>query len=120
MGRAMRATLGSLTMRHASIGDVALAYEVRGDGEPILSVHGGVIADWFTPVVAQPILADRYRLIRYHRAGYGESGRIARSVSVAEMATHPRHDAATGADWWPRRSCDSWAPAVTRKRITQC
>jgi pimeloyl-ACP methyl ester carboxylesterase len=77
-------------MLHTSIGDVSLAYEVRGDGEPMLFIHGGLIADWFKPLVAEPALADRYRLIRYHRVGYGESGQITGPVAVAEMAAHAR------------------------------
>jgi pimeloyl-ACP methyl ester carboxylesterase len=77
-------------MQQASIGDVVLDYEVRGDGEPILFVHGGVIADWFKPLVAKPAFGSRYRLIRYHRAGYAGSGKIAGPVSVAGMASHAR------------------------------
>ena len=46
-----------------------LEYEERGDGEPVLLIHGALIATTFVPLMSEPALADRYRLIRYHRAG---------------------------------------------------
>src|SRR5919112_2003314 len=48
-----------------------LEYDVQGSGEPVLLIHGSILADAFTPLLAQPTLTDHYRLIHYHRRGFG-------------------------------------------------
>jgi pimeloyl-ACP methyl ester carboxylesterase len=40
-----------------------------GDGEPVLLIHAGAFADWFTPLAAAPALSGN-RVIRLVRAGY--------------------------------------------------
>ncbi len=59
-------------MEKARINDVDIAYEVRGDGEPVLLIHGAFIADAFKPLAGHPSLAAN-QVIWYHRRGYGES-----------------------------------------------
>ena len=54
----------------------SLAYEDHGHGEPVLLIHGAAIATTFVPVTREPTLADRYRLIRYHRRGFTGSAPI--------------------------------------------
>jgi pimeloyl-ACP methyl ester carboxylesterase len=63
-----------------------LEYEVSGRGEPVLFIHGAFIADAFRPLLAEPNLAGRYRLILYHRRGYAGSSRASGPVSVARQA----------------------------------
>ena len=60
-------------MKRARIGERELEYEVRGAGEPVVLVHGAFIADAFAPLVAEPVLSERYQLILYHRRGYAGS-----------------------------------------------
>jgi pimeloyl-ACP methyl ester carboxylesterase len=79
-----------MSMRTAPVGDVDLAYEVRGAGEPVLLVHGGVCADLFRGLLAEPRLATGRRLIHYHRVGYGGSGRIDGEVTLRQQAAHCR------------------------------
>jgi 3-oxoadipate enol-lactonase len=74
----------------ATVGDVDLAYETHGLGEPVLFVHAGVFADWFLPLVREPALADRYQLVSYHRVNYGRSTHLDRVFSVEEQAAHAR------------------------------
>jgi pimeloyl-ACP methyl ester carboxylesterase len=62
-------------MERAVVDGVALAYEIVGQGEPVMFIHGGFVADALRPLLAEPTLAGRYRLLRYHRRGYGESDR---------------------------------------------
>jgi pimeloyl-ACP methyl ester carboxylesterase len=50
-----------------------LEYEVGGHGEPVLMIHGALVADTFVPLMGEAALADRYRLIRYRRRGHGGS-----------------------------------------------
>lgn len=57
-------------MEKAKINDVEIAYEVSGDGEPVLLIHGALIADAMRPLASR--LTD-HRTIVYHRRGYGQS-----------------------------------------------
>ena len=77
-------------MDRAKIDGVELAYDVSGAGEPVVCVHGAIIADAFRPLLAAPGLADRYRLILYHRRGYGGSSRPPGPADVARQAADCR------------------------------
>lgn len=59
-------------MKRAPVQGGELEYETRGDGEPVLLIHGALIAASFLPVMDESSLAS-YRLIRYHRRGYAGS-----------------------------------------------
>jgi pimeloyl-ACP methyl ester carboxylesterase len=67
-----------------------LEYEVSGRGEAAVFIHGASIADTFRPLLAEPSLADRYRLILYHRRGYAGSSRVSEPVSIARQAADCR------------------------------
>lgn len=73
-------------MQRAHINGAELEYEVRGSGEPVMLIHGGVLADAFVPLLAEPAVADHYRLITYHRRGYGGSSRPNGPVDLAQQA----------------------------------
>ena len=45
-----------------------------------------VLADGFLPLLSEPALADRYRLIRYHKRGWVGSTPTPTPVSVADHA----------------------------------
>jgi pimeloyl-ACP methyl ester carboxylesterase len=77
-------------MERAAIDGLELEYELRGSGEPVVLIHWGVSAAWAEPLVNEPALADRYRLLSYHRAGFGGSSRIEGPVSMADHAEHCR------------------------------
>jgi 3-oxoadipate enol-lactonase len=47
---------------------VRVEYQVRGTGEPLLLIHGGMIADSFEVIADK--LAASYRLITYRRRGF--------------------------------------------------
>src|SRR5262245_15314272 len=84
-GIARDLNLGGGAMEVASINGVELEYEVTGSGEPLLLISP-VIADGFLPLVAEPALADRFRLIRYHKRGWSGSTRTSGPVSVDDHA----------------------------------
>jgi pimeloyl-ACP methyl ester carboxylesterase len=63
-----------------------LEYEVRGEGEPVLLIHGSHVAEAFAPLASEAVLADRYRLIRYHRRGFAGSDRHAGPFSIEQQA----------------------------------
>lgn len=57
----------------ADVRGVELEYQVRGSGEPVLLLHGGLLADENTPLLNEPALTDQYRVINYHRRGFAGS-----------------------------------------------
>jgi pimeloyl-ACP methyl ester carboxylesterase len=77
-------------VERARIDGIELEIEVRGAGEPVLLVHGNYLADAFAPLLREPALADRYRLIRYRRVGHGGSSHRAGPVDIAQQAAHGR------------------------------
>ena len=72
-------------MQTAAVNGVELEYEVIGSGEPVLFISS-VLADGFLPLLSEPALADRYRLIRYHKRGWVGSTPTPTPVSVADHA----------------------------------
>lgn len=77
-------------MDRAALEDVELEYEVQGDGAPVVLIHPGHFADWFTPLLDEPALRDHYRVLWYHRVGCAGSSHIAGAVSLAQQAAHCR------------------------------
>ena len=75
-------------MERAAIDGVELEYQLRGSGEPVVLIHWGVSAAWAEPLMDEPALADRYRLLSYHRAGFAGSDRIEGPVSMGDHAAH--------------------------------
>jgi pimeloyl-ACP methyl ester carboxylesterase len=77
-------------MDRAQLGDVALEYEIRGSGEPVVFIHPGIFVDWFTPLFHEPALATRYRLVHYHRVGCAGSSHLTGRMTLAQHAAHAR------------------------------
>jgi len=74
--------------RTASVDGTQLAYQAHGEGEPVLLIHAGVVADWFAPLLNVPILSERHRLLTYHRVNYGRSSHGVGPVSIPAQAEH--------------------------------
>jgi pimeloyl-ACP methyl ester carboxylesterase len=72
-------------MDSVEVNGVELEYEVRGAGEPVLLIDM-LIADCFVPLLTQPLLADRYQLIRYHKRGWVGSTHTPPPVSIGDHA----------------------------------
>lgn len=77
-------------MDQAVFDGISLEYEVHGTGEPVLFIHGAFIADAFRPLLAEPLLADRYQLIIFHRRGYTGSSRVSGPTTMEEQAADCR------------------------------
>jgi pimeloyl-ACP methyl ester carboxylesterase len=78
-------------MNRAVVGPgIELEYRLQGTGEPVVLVHAGLFADWFKPLLEEPALAARYRILSMHRVGYAGSSRAAGPVSIAQQAAHLR------------------------------
>lgn len=57
----------------------------RGSGQPVVFVHGGM-GDECAAVVKERVLADHYRVIDYHRRGWGSSSRAEGVASISQHA----------------------------------
>jgi pimeloyl-ACP methyl ester carboxylesterase len=73
-------------MDRARLDGVELEYQVVGSGEALLLIPPGPLADGFLPVLSEESLAERYRLIQYHRRGQAGSSQATPPVSYAEQA----------------------------------
>jgi len=70
-------------VRRIAVNGAELAYEERGDGDPVVCVHGtGTYSATWTPST-EPI-ARTHRVIAYDRRGYGASG----GPPASSMKTH--------------------------------
>jgi pimeloyl-ACP methyl ester carboxylesterase len=74
-------------LQRTRVGDTTLAYRVAGDGDPVLLIHGALVADTMVPLAEASALSP-FRRILYHRRGYGQSPRPepVRPVTLAEHA----------------------------------
>jgi pimeloyl-ACP methyl ester carboxylesterase len=75
-------------VERAALDGLELEYELAGSGEPVVLIHAGVCAEWFVPLLVQPALRDRYRILSYHRAGYAGSSRPTGVLTIADNAEH--------------------------------
>jgi pimeloyl-ACP methyl ester carboxylesterase len=69
-----------------SVDGGVLEYEVVGTGEPVVLIHGALLAEAYAPLCAEPSLTTHSRLVRYHRRGYAGSSRVAPPFSIAQQA----------------------------------
>ncbi len=77
-------------LERARVDGVELEYELLGAGEPVVLIHWGVSSAWAAPLLAEPALAGRYRVLSYHRAGFAGSSRVEGSLTMADHAEHCR------------------------------
>ena len=73
-------------MERANIDGIALEYEAQGSGEPVVLIHGSHMADAFAPLMAEPVLRDRFRLVRYHRRGFAGSSQADGPLPISRQA----------------------------------
>jgi pimeloyl-ACP methyl ester carboxylesterase len=77
-------------MNRAILGDIALEFQESGRGDPAILIHGALIADTFRPLLTEPSLVQRYRLITYRRRGYMGSSHLPGPASIAQQAADCR------------------------------
>ena len=73
-------------MEKATVGNNIIEYETRGAGEPVILIHGSVVADSFIPLINEHALTSRYCLVRYHRRGYMGTTHSPPPVSITDQA----------------------------------
>ena len=74
-------------MQTAVVDGTLIAYQVAGDGPPVVLIHAAGLADFFAPL-QQSVLQRRARVISYHRIGYGQSQAATNSVQISDQARH--------------------------------
>ena len=73
-------------MQTARVNGVDLEYEAEGSGDPLLLIPTGPVADSFFPLLSQKVMAERYRMIAYHRRGQAGSTHSPAPVSFTDQA----------------------------------
>jgi pimeloyl-ACP methyl ester carboxylesterase len=77
-------------MQRVNLNGVDLEYDVHGSGEPLLLIHGSILADGFFPLLTEPRLANHYGVISYHRRGFAGSSRASVPFTIAQQAADGR------------------------------
>jgi pimeloyl-ACP methyl ester carboxylesterase len=63
-----------------------LEYDVLGSGEPVLLIHGVLVAELLRPLAEEESLAGSYKLILYHRRGVAGSDRVTPPFTIKDQA----------------------------------
>lgn len=77
-------------MQRVTLNGAAIEYEVRGAGEPLILIHGSILADGFFPLLNEPAIANNYRVISYHRRGFAGSDRTQPPFLISQQAADCR------------------------------
>src|SRR2546423_14163143 len=77
-------------MQRASVRNAKLDYEIVGSGEPVLLIHGALVADGLRPLAEGDGLAERYQLIVYHRRGVAGSDDVRPPYTLRDQAADAR------------------------------
>lgn len=72
-------------MQRIKINGVELDTYDRGAGEPVVFIHGSM-GDECAAVLNEPVFTEAYRLIHYHRRGWGNSDPLKPGFRIAEQA----------------------------------
>lgn len=63
---------------------------IRGSGEPVVLIQTALTPEEFAPLADQPVLHNRYQLVRYHRRGYAGSSPVLDGGSIEREAADCR------------------------------
>ncbi len=77
-------------MQRVHLNGADLEYEVQGSGEPLLLIHGSILADAYHALRTEPRIANHYRVITYHRRGFAGSSRASVPFTIAQQAADGR------------------------------
>src|ERR1700760_4193193 len=77
-------------MQRVNVNSADIKYEVQGSGEPVVLIHGAILADAFFPLLAEPYIANNFRVIVYHRRGFAESSRASAPFTIEQQAADCR------------------------------
>ncbi len=72
-------------VQKAQVGDVQIAYEVAGEGHPLVFISGVGYGGWFWHKIVPP-LAEHFQVITFDNRGAGESDKPSGPYTTAMMA----------------------------------
>jgi pimeloyl-ACP methyl ester carboxylesterase len=73
-------------MERVNVREAELEHAIHGSGQPVLFIHGALIGDSFKQLLDEAELADRFRLIFYHRRGFADSDRVPLPFTIEDQA----------------------------------
>ncbi len=76
-------------MQIMKVRDAQIEYDIRGNGTlELLPIEGAAVCDSFKPLVSQLTLTspNRFRIVNFHRRGYGGSSKATSPFSIEEQA----------------------------------
>src|SRR5215467_9960263 len=74
------------TSERVKVNGVDLEYVTVGHGDPVVMIHGGLLAEENAPLLREKALADRFRLVNYHRRGFAGSEHPQGHATIADQA----------------------------------
>ena len=77
-------------MQRVNVNSADIEYEVQGAGEPVVLIHGQILADAFYSLRAEPCIANNFRVIAYHRRGFAGSSRASAPFTIGQQAADGR------------------------------
>ncbi len=77
-------------MKRAGFDGVGLEYAVEGSGEPVVLIHGSILADYLSTLRVEPTLNRGYQMISYSRRGFAGSTHPTGALSIREQAADCR------------------------------
>lgn len=77
-------------MQRLQLNGATIEYDVHGAGEPLLLIHGSILADAFFPLLKEPSITGSHRIITYHRRGFAGSARATPPFTIAQQAADAR------------------------------
>jgi pimeloyl-ACP methyl ester carboxylesterase len=84
-GSAARFQLQEIEMNTANVNGIKLEFEMQGQGEPVVLIHGAVVSDAYLPMMNETSL-KKYQLIRYRRRGFDGSSHTPPPVRIEDQA----------------------------------
>ena len=69
-------------MQRVNVNSADIEYEVQGSGEPVVLIHGSILADAFYSLRAESCIANNFRVIAYHRRGFAGSSRASAPFTI--------------------------------------
>jgi pimeloyl-ACP methyl ester carboxylesterase len=81
-----RATTPGGGVERFSFDGVELDYELVGEGEAVVLIHGSHVANAFVPLATEATLSA-YSVVRYHRRGFARCSKPDSALSIAEQAS---------------------------------
>jgi pimeloyl-ACP methyl ester carboxylesterase len=70
---------------YVQVGDLHMYYEIGGEGEPLVMLHGGMLQSGVFYAIA-PVLAEKRQVILVDQQGHGRTADIDGPLSFEQMA----------------------------------